>query len=560
MLQFAIGNDDFGEIRQKGFVFVDKSGLIQELLSRAGDKVTLITRPRRFGKTLNISMLHHFLAATVSGEPTHSLFEGLQITHDSSCMAHQGQYPVICFSLKGIKATSFESAVQDTGTCLRTLYKQYEYLLTSPTLSQDDHRLFYRIVNLEATHANINLSLQELSRWLHAYHGVKPWILIDEYDTPIQTAYLEGYYNDMIKLMQKFLGNALKTNAHFERAVLTGIVRASQESLFSDLNNVGVYTLFNEEYSENFGFTESEVSELLVQTGLVTQGPVIKDWYNGYLCGNTTLYNPWSIINCLSRKGSLQPYWVQTGGTAMIQDLLARADRSVKTHFEDLLSGKPIQMRISEHLAFGFLGGGLNAVMSLLLAAGYLKAISRTQERTKWLCSLQIPNHEVMTVFEECVLQWFASKNQQERYEGLLQALIIGDARTFTREMKLFFERTVSYFDASQQQPEKFYHGFVLGMVVSLAKTHTIESNRESGAGRYDVVLLPHDISQPGVIMEFKVAYEDETLQEAAEKALSQIKAKGYAATLHQRRITQVLALGLAFSGKQVTIQHEWLE
>jgi hypothetical protein len=322
---------------------------------------------------------------------------------------------------------------------------------------------------------------------------------------------------------------------------------------------VGVYTLFNEEYGEHFGFTEPEVMDLLVKTGLESQELAVKAWYNGYLCGETTLYNPWSIINCLSKKGNLQPYWVQTGGTAMIQDLLARADESVKVYFEDLLSGKTIQARISEHLAYGLFGESVDAVMSLLLAAGYLKAISRMQDAAEWICELAVPNREVLGVFQSCILHWFASQGQQGRYEGVLKALTTGDVRTFTREMKLFLERTVSYFDASQQEPEKFYHGFVLGMVVSLSKTHTIESNRESGAGRYDVVLVPHDLTQPGVVMEFKVTYEDETLQEASEQALQQIKEKQYAASLYQRRITRVLALGLAFSGKQVAIQSEWL-
>ena len=363
----------------------------------------------------------------------------------------------------------------------------------------------------------------------------------------------------MIAFMQAFLGNTLKTNPYLERAVLTGILRISRESLFSDMNNVGVYTLFNEEYSEHFGFTEPEVNVLLEQTGFTSQGTVIKAWYNGYMCGDTTLYNPWSIICCLSRKGALQPYWVQTGGTAMIQDLLARADSSVKICFEDLLAGRTISARISEHLAYGLFGASLDAVMSLLLSAGYLKALSRTQEAAKWRCELAIPNQEVLAVYQTCVMTWFESQGQETRYEGLLLALTEGNVQLFTQEMKRFFEHTVSYFDTSHQQPEKFYHGLVLGMMISLAKTHTLESNRESGGGRYDVMLTPHDLTKPAVVMEFKVTFDDETMEIAANKALQQIKDKRYAATLYQRRATRVLALALAFSGKQVTILSEWL-
>ena len=559
MIQFAIGNDDFGMIRRKGFHFVDKTGFIQELLARSGELVTLLTRPRRFGKTLNLSMLQHFFAESVRGEPTRALFDGLKITQDNTCMAHQGKYPVIFLSLKAVKTGSFEEARGSLSVLLRELYEHYRYLTETPSFTSSAREAFDRIVNLQATDAELHFSLLQLCRWLREYHGVNPWVLIDEYDTPIQTAYLKGYYEPMIAFMQAFLGNTLKTNPYLERAVLTGILRISKESLFSDMNNVKVCTIFSDAYSAHFGFTEIEVTELLVKTGLEAQGQAIKNWYNGYLCGNTTLYNPWSIINCLSEKGALQPYWVQTGGTAMIQDLLARADALVKTCFEDLLAGKTISARISEHLAFGLFGEDLDSVMSLLLAAGYLKAISRTQEMAEWLCELAIPNQEVRAVYQTCVVKWFTAQGQENRYRGLLQALTEGDVRTFTREMKQFFEYTVSYFDTSQQQPEKFYHGLVLGMIISLAKTHTIESNRESGVGRYDVIIIPHDLSKPGVVLEFKVTFDDETMEAAALEALQQIKDKRYAATLYQHRVTRVLALALAFSGKQVQILSEWL-
>ena len=561
MRPFAIGNDNFGNIRSKNWKFIDKSLFIKEIFDRGAISVSLITRPRRFGKTLNLSMLHHFLSSKVFSIETAPLFEGLKITEYPDIMAHLGQYPVIFITLKGIKATSFETAQADFAGIMRDLYKVHQYLRDSPQFATDDQFAFDRIIQLQCPVGELHTALPQLCRWLAAHYQVKPWVLIDEYDTPIQTAYLNGYYEEMIGLMQPVFGNTLKTNPYLERAVLTGITRVSKESLFSDLNNVQVYTLFNEEYSEHFGFTETEMDALLVEAELTSYSADIKHWYNGYLCGDTVLYNPWSIINCVAKKGALAPYWVQTGGTSMIQRLLAQANASVKTAFEELLQGRSIQARISDHLAFGLFGSDMDSVMSLLLAAGYLKALSHTQtDGADWLCELTIPNHEVMAVYRTCIMTWFVSYGENERYEGLLKAFSEGDAETVEAEMSLFLERTASYFDVSQQEPEKFYHGLVLGMVVSLAKTHTVESNRESGAGRYDVILVPNDHTKPGIILEFKVVRPRETLETAADKALAQIHTKNYAASLRQRGITRILAMGLAFQGKLVNVKYEWLD
>src|SRR3990167_5953739 len=443
---------------------------------------------------------------------------------------------------------------------MRDVYKSHTYLCQNPQFAKDDQLIFERIINQNGSPTELRKALVELCRWLKEYHQVDPWVLIDEYDTPIQTAYLHDYYDELIPLMQAVFGNTLKTNPHLNRAILTGITRVSKESLFSDLNNVAVYTLFNEEYSKHFGFTESEIEALLVEANLTAHRDDIKYWYNGYLCGDTILYNPWSIINCVTKKGALAPYWVHTGGTSMIQKLLAEADAGVKSAFEELLQGKSIEARISDHLVYGLFGADMDSVMSLLLAAGYLKATSRTQtENADWLCQLTIPNHEVMAVYRTCIMTWFVSQGQNARYEGILKDFAEGDAETVEAEMGLFLERTASYFDVSSQEPEKFYHGLVLGMVVSMAKTHAVESNRESGAGRYDVMLVPHDKTKHGVILEFKVVRPRETLETAAQNALTQIRTKNYAATLKQRGLTRILAIGLYFQGKQVHVKYEWL-
>src|SRR3990167_4008575 len=410
MRPFAIGNDSFGEIRSQNFKFIDKSLFIKEIFDNPGIKVTLIARPRRFGKTLNLSMLHHFLSSNVFGIETAPLFEGLKITQYPDIMAHLGRYPVIFLTLKGIKATSFETARADFAGILQELYKMHDYFLQHPDFASTDKESFLRILNLTGSDTDLHMALIRLCRWLTEYHQVKPWVLLDEYDTPIQTAYLNGYYQEMVALMQPFLGNTLKTNPYVERAILTGITRVAKESLFSDLNNVQVYTLFHDEYSKHFGFTEPEMDALLIEADLIQLSADIKYWYNGYLCGDTILYNPWSIINCVSKQGALAPYWVHTGGTSMIQNLLAQADAVVKTSFEELLQGRTIQARVSDHLIFGLFGSDLDSVMSLLLAAGYLKALTRTQERSQWFCTLAIPNHEVLVLFEDCIMTWFGAQ------------------------------------------------------------------------------------------------------------------------------------------------------
>ncbi|OGT66258.1 MAG: hypothetical protein A3J38_08835 [Gammaproteobacteria bacterium RIFCSPHIGHO2_12_FULL_45_9] len=559
MRPFAIGNDSFGEIRFKNFKFIDKSLFIKEIFDNSGIKVTLITRPRRFGKTLNLSMLHHFLSPNVFKIETAPLFEGLKITQYPEIMAHQGQYPVIFITLKGIKATSFETALADFAGIMRDLYKVHQYLRDSPQFAADDQIAFDRILQLQCQVGELHTAITQLCRWLAAYHLVNPWVLIDEYDTPIQTAYLNGYYPEMIALMQPVFGNTLKTNPYLERAILTGITRVSKESLFSDLNNVQVYTLFKQDYSEHFGFTEPEMDALLIEAELTHRSPDIKRWYNGYLCGDTVLYNPWSIISCLTEKGELAPYWVHTGGTSMIQSLLAKADASVKTAFEELLQGRSIQARISDHLVFGLFGADLDAVMSLLLAAGYLKALTRTQERSQWLCTLAVPNYEVLALFEDCIMMWFTTQGENERYAGLLQALIVLDPEFFEEQLQELLLQTASYFDVGGKNPEKFYHGLILGMLIQLKEHYVLESNRESGLGQYDVMLIPQDVTKPGIVMEFKVVRKSETLETAANNALTQIHTRHYATTLRQRGITRILAMGLAFQGKLVNVKYEWL-
>jgi hypothetical protein len=397
-------------------------------------------------------------------------------------------------------------------------------------------------------------------RYLYGHYGAKPWLLIDEYDSPIQSGYIGGYYDQMIGFMRGLLGAALKNNFYLDRAVITGILRVSKESLFSGLNNLKVYSVFNQVYSEYFGFTESEVKQLLDQAGLVSYSAEIRAWYNGYQMGDQVIYNPWSIVNCVNEGGELKPYWVNTSDNVLVKKLLAQGDRTVKDQLELLIRQEPIQAVIDENMVFGDLDTNANALWSLLLFSGYLKASNLKQKRTKLEATLTIPNQEVLALYCDIIQDWFTLSLGETRYEAFLKSLTTGAVEEFTDRLQRYLLETASIFDVSGHDPEKFYHGFVLGLIISLQATHEVQSNRESGYGRYDVMLIPKDRSELGIVMEFKVVRDPaKDLKLAAQDALNQINARQYKTTLRQKGITKILQLGLAFCGKQVELLSERL-
>lgn len=379
-------------------------------------------------------------------------------------------------------------------------------------------------------------------------------MLIDEYDTPIHSAFSQDYYSEMIDLMRGLFGAALKTNPYLEKAVITGILCIAKESLFSGLNNVKVYTLLDNKYSEYFGFTEAEMSALLNQANLQQQADAIRHWYNGYLVGNTVIYNPWSIARCLDENGKLRPYWIHTSGNDLIRELLARGDNALKEGLANLLEGKPIEVMITEYAVFGDLENDNNAFWSLLFFSGYLKAIKSESVRSHIRCWLIPPNYEVKILFEDIIQGWFSNFLGDSRYQYFLKSLTQGNVEEFTLYLQDCLQNVISIFDASGgHYPERFYHGFVLGLVVSLEATHEVQSNRESGYGRYDVMLIPKD-SQLGIVMEFKTTTHAQNLSQAAEQALQQIIEKNYAQQLRSKGIQKILHLGLAFHHKEVAI------
>src|SRR3989338_8528253 len=562
MIKLPVGYDNFRKILDNKLDFVDKSLFIKDVMDDHTAEIALITRPRRFGKTLNLSMLQHFLAAEVHGQKTTGLFDHLkigQIDH-GNYLKHQGKYPVIFITFKDIKSEHYPLAYEKLFELIVDVFNQHHYLAQSTKLSANNKDLFQTILFRKASQAQIEKSLQVLVACLFEHHGVKSWLLIDEYDTPIHASYLHHYYNEMMELMRGMFSAALKTNPYLEKAVITGILRIAKESLFSGLNNLKVYSVLDERYGQYFGFTEDEMSALLVQADLMSHADEIKKWYNGYLFGQTIVYNPWSVVNCLNDGGKLKPYWLNTSDNALIKSLLAQADTDTKFKLESLVRGQSIETIVDEYVAFTHFAENPSALWSLLLSSGYLKALSCEPSGSNLKCSLLPPNYEVGMIYSELVKEWISGRIGYDQYDYFIGALLKGNMDDFAEMLKKYLVETISVFDVSGKNPEKFYHGLVLGIISSTMKTHTIKSNRESGYGRYDVMIIPKDLTNAqavSLILEFKVAKEGEELKASAHEALQQIEKRHYEAELKQAGVTKIIKAGLAFSGKKVVV--EWM-
>ncbi len=562
MIKLPVGYDNFRKILDNKLDFVDKSLFIKDVMDDHTTEIALITRPRRFGKTLNLSMLQHFLAAEVHGQKTTELFNHLKIgqINDGGYLKYQGKYPVIFISFKDIKDTDFVTAYNKMRELIISIYDEHNYLALSDRLSNNQRQLYQLIMTRQADRSQLQNSLQILCTCLYQHYNVKPWLLIDEYDTPIQSSYLHGYYDEMINFMRGMFGAALKTNPYLEKAVITGILRIAKESLFSGLNNLKVYSVLDERYGQYFGFTEDEMSALLVQADLMSHADEIKKWYNGYLFGQTIVYNPWSVVNCLNDGGKLKPYWLNTSDNALIKSLLAQADTDTKFKLESLVRGQSIETIVDEYVAFTHFAENPGALWSLLLSSGYLKALFCEPSGSNLKCSLLPPNYEVGMIYSELVKEWISGRIGYDQYDYFIGTLLKGNMEDFAEMLKKYLVETISVFDVSGKNPEKFYHGLVLGIISSTMKTHTIKSNRESGYGRYDVMIIPKDLTNAqavSLILEFKVAKEGEELKASAHEALQQIEKRHYEAELKQAGITKIIKAGLAFSGKKVVV--EWM-
>ncbi len=557
MRKLPIGIDDFEKIRTKNYHYVDKSLLIKELLD-FGSEVTLITRPRRFGKTLNLSMLRHFFEKTPNS--TAFLFDGLHIAKHPECMEHQGQYPVIFLTLKGIKGATWEASFDNIKWLIADAFWRHSYLLEGSTLADHQKEYFKSIVACTASEAAYTISLKNLTAYLARYHNKNPIVLLDEYDVPMQEGFKYTYYKEATLFMSSFIVNGLKGNEYLNFAVVTGCMRISKESIFTGFNNPDVYTILDDAYSDKFGLLEDEVKTLLdeceIKTCQQTCLDEIRAWYNGFSSGHHTIYNPWSIINFINKKCEFRPYWVNTSSNDIIQDLIKDSSEDVKEEIAQLLQGKTIVKQMNENIVFADLVEGEEPVLwNFLLFSGYLSFKNLRLEGTFRYADLFIPNKEITSIYESTILSWFSKK--EIKYNKMLQYLVDGDITQFTELFEISVITSFSYFDVGEQEPEKFYHAFVLGILATLARTHSVTSNRESGLGRYDVMIAPHDKTRPAIIIEFKKVNPDkhETLDTAAAGALQQIVDKRYAAELQQSGYTHIISLAIVFEGKKVLVR-----
>lgn len=561
-MKLPVGLSDFEDLIEGDYLFADKTLLIKDIIED-GAKVILITRPRRFGKTLNLSMLYYFLRK--NHQDGKNLFEGLNISKDDAfCKEHQQQYPVIFISFKDIKASNYQDAYCDIIDLMRRLYEEHKYLMEGDLLSESEKKIFMALRDKAANKSEVQDAIRQLSEYMTKKFNKSPIILIDEYDTPIQEAYLReyhhgkaGYYQDMIDLMRGILGKALKDNKTLGKAVVTGITRIAQESLFSGVNNLEVYSLLREAYGQYFGFTEDEVLRLATESKQEVSIPSIKEWYNGYQVGKYVLYNPWSIICCLKNHGELKPYWVNTSSNELIGELLLDAKPLVKKQFEELLQRNVIERPLFENLVFLEINTQEEALWSLLLYAGYLKVLSSELQGNRLMAKIAIPNKEVSFVYDGIVEQWFGKTISLDSYDGFVQSLANEDMDKFKAYLSSYIRQTGSYFDFNKNMDEQIFHIFILGLVVGLRDHYYIHSNRESGLGRFDVMFIPKNKKDRGILLEFKKSDTLELLLNKAQEALDQIKDKRYIETFKQHNIDSVLAIGLAFSGKDVGLIYE---
>ena len=557
----SIGNQMFDDIRENNNFYIDKTAFIKEWWD-AKDVVTLITRPRRFGKTLNMSMLNCFFSNRYAGRS--DLFEGLSVWEDEKYRQLQGTYPVIFISFADVKQADCGEAIWKIKKIISNVYQQYAWLGSWEGLTFTEREQFAG-VNPDMENMLAQSAVQDLCNYLNRYYEKKVIILLDEYDTPMQEAYVHGYWDEFTLFMRSFFNATFKTNPYLERAVMTGITRVSKESIFSDLNNLNVVTTTSDEYCTCFGFTEDEVYGSLDKFGLSDKKSEVKKWYDGFVFGShRDIYNPWSITSYLDKR-KLAPYWASTSSNGLVSRLIQTAHTDIKQLMEDLISGREIVVNFDEQIVFNQLDTDESAIWSLLVAGGYLKPDNveyRGELLEPWY-HLSITNLETRSMFSNMFKGWF--RGSASNYNAFVSALLKGSVREMNVYMNEVALSTFSSFDAGTQpsersQPERFYHGFVLGLLVELHDIYEVKSNRESGFGRYDVMLIPKkdDRRYNAVVLEFKVfdSYDESTIEDTVKSALKQIEEKSYDTELMARGIEKdrIRHYGFAFEGKRVLI------
>ena len=551
--KLPIGISDYKLLVSEDYYYVDKTDFIRQVVEE-GSLITLLPRPRRFGKTLNLSTLRYFFEKT-EGNVYRPLFKGKSIEQWKDFDKYQGQYPVIFITLKDCKGETFEEVLLMLAGEIKSEYIRHDYL-QEHIRQEDNLDQFIRLQNRKATPDELAGSMRLLADLLTDYWGMPPLVLLDEYDSPIHVAYDKGYYDRMIGFMRNFMSLVFKDNTNIFRGVITGILRVSKESIFSGLNNISVFSLLDRPMGASFGFTQDETDSVLDDYALGDHKEEVKQWYNGYLFAGITIYNPWSVLNYIMYDGVLAPYWVNTGSDVLLRHLLADGPSQIRDGVEALIQGDPVRSVINDKLAFPDLLDKATNIWSFLLFSGYLKASDPVMLSNKlYEYKLEVPNLEISTVFETIIQNWIdGGPVKNDRLERMLQALRLGDIEYFEELLNDFLVNTLSYYDTSGRDPEKVYQAFLLGLLAGMSDFE-ISSNREAGFGRYDILLRPKNGQGQAIIMELKRLRPKETVEQALASALKQIEDKQYAATLRDAGFTDILKMAITFDGKQVWIQ-----
>ena len=544
----GIGESDFRLFRESDYSFVDKSWLISDILADS-TKVLLFPRPRRFGKTISLSMLGHFLRKTK--EDLSSLFEDLSVWQDERARKHFQRHPVISVTFKDVKADSFERTLSGIGNQIARSLREHDYLLTTGKLDTGTTLRFKRILENCATEVDLESSFFDLAKALYDHHGERVVILIDEYDTPMQSGYLYDYFDKIVLFFRNFFSSCLKDNSALFKGVLTGILRVSKENMFSGLNHIMVHSLIDTRYSTAFGFTEDEVAAIIEPERFEE----VRSWYNGYMFGGHVIYNPWSILHYI-HEGLLKPYWVNTSSSDLIEYLAAKRGLGLTERSESLLRGESIDVPIDSSIVLRDIDKNDDALWNFLLFAGYLKPVELRMEMGEYSASLAIPNQEVKIVYRQMFRNWLYHAAPSRVYiDDMIKALFAGNAAIVQKHLQKIMVTAMSYQDPAGKEPEKLYHGFILGLMVHLESEYDVRSNRESGYGRADMLIRPKKPGKPGVVMEFKVREDDETVEQVLKDAAQQVRERKYATDLHAAGASVVHEYAMVFDGKQAWLK-----
>ncbi len=556
MKQLPIGKSDFKKVIDGNYYYIDKSLFIKEVID-ADAEILLFPRPRRFGKTLNLSMLRYFFDC--NEKDGHKFFENLAIWQvGEKYREWQGKYPVVFLTFKDVKKGDWTQCYNKIVNIIINEIEHHKYLLNSDKLSDVEKSFLKRLLHKEGSSDDYEFSLLNLTHYLFKHFNTRPFLLIDEYDTPIHTGYLEGHYKETIGFIGNLLSGGLKDNSSLEKGIVTGALRISKESIFTDLNNLDTHSVLSNYYSNWFGLTEDEVNKILVDFNLKDHKEKVSHWYNGYRFGREVIYNPWSIINYINKpENGFQTYWINTSSNELVRDLIIDGGAYLKADIGTLINNGTLEKSIRENIVFGTLRLSEDIVWSLLLFSGYLKKIETIVKGRTRLVKLEIPNEEVRIYYETVIRDWMTMAVGGEKHRELLNSLVNGNIERFEDLLEEFFASILSFHDPGKDEPERVYQAFILGMLVGLQDEYEIKSNRESGYGRYDVLVIPKDTTRRGIVIELKKLNKrrNEKVEDALESALKQIEEKKYSQALLDRGIKNILKLGIVADGKKVWVK-----